>query len=88
MRFIAYLFYKYYSTGATKDIPYFSTLCALVMLLGLHIFQAIILFNGLYLFQKNTNSRGEIFFVITLCLVPIFLLMSFFFKESQTKNEV
>ena len=85
MRFIAYLFYRYYSTGATKDISYFSTLCALVMLLGLHFFQILILLNGIN-FIQNANSRTENYFIIALGLIPVFLLLSFLIKESQLKK--
>lgn len=87
IRFVAYLFYRYYSTGATKDIPYVSTLCAMVMLLGLHIFQLIVLF-GLVDFvpAKVTNSRGKNFAIIALCLIPIFLILSLLIKKTDLKG--
>lgn len=86
MKFIAFLFYRYYSTGATKDIPYFSTLCALVMLLGLHIFQIILIVSGVDFFKENNGTRVENFILIALCLVPLFLIMSVLIKESQLKK--
>lgn len=45
IKFIAFLFYRYYSTGGTRRIPYFSTLGALVMMLYIHLFQILILIN-------------------------------------------
>lgn len=86
MKFVAFLFYRYYSTGATKYIPYFSTLSALVMLVGLHIFQLILLFYGIDFFKANSRTRTENFLVIAILLIPLFLLMSVFIKESQLKQ--
>jgi hypothetical protein len=87
MRFVAYLFYRYYSTGPTKDIPYFSTLCALVMLLGLHIFQVLVLFDKVSILPTSTrNTRAENFIVIALCLIPIFLLMAFLIRKSDLQE--
>lgn len=87
IKFIAYLFYRYYSTGATKDIPYVSTLCALVMLLGLHIFQVLVLLNKVNLLPTSTeNTRALNFLIIALCLVPIFLLMAFVVRKSDLQE--
>ncbi|MDO6430217.1 hypothetical protein Q4E93_06460 [Flavitalea sp. BT771] len=84
IRFIAYLFYRYYSSGATKDIPYFSTLCALVMLIGLHIFQILVLFDKASLLPtSNENTRAVNFLIIALCLLPIFFLASRLIKKSD-----
>jgi len=87
IRFAAYLFYKYYSTGPTKDIPYASTLCALVMLLGLHIYQILVLFNRVNLIPTSSNNtRVENFFIIGLCLLPIFLLTAILIKKSDLEK--
>jgi hypothetical protein len=87
IKFVAYLFYRYYSTGATKDIPYISTLCALVMLLGLHLFQLLVLFDKVDLLPTSgKNTRAENFLIIFLCLIPIFLLMAFLVKKSELQQ--
>lgn len=84
MKFIAYLFYKYYSTGATKDIAYFSTLCALVMLIGLHIFQILLLLNRENLLPSySKHTRVENFLIIAVWLTPVFLLTAFFIRKSE-----
>lgn len=84
VKFIAYLFYRYYSTGPTKDIPYFSTLCALVMLAGLHIFQIIVLFGYQNSIPTNVNNtRVENFIIVAVCLIPIFILMAFLIRKSD-----
>jgi hypothetical protein len=86
VRFIAYLFYRYYSTGPTKDIPYFSTLCALAMLFGLHLFQFIILFNLTVLLPYSENNRIQNYLVVALYLVPIFSLIYLFVKKSDLEK--
>jgi hypothetical protein len=87
LKFVAYLFYRYYSTGATKDIPYFSTLCALVMLFGLHMFQILVVIDQMGMLPtKSTNTRGANFFLIALFLIPIFLLMALLVKREDLKQ--
>jgi hypothetical protein len=84
LKFVAVLFYRYYSTGPTKDIPYFSTLCALVMLLVLHIFQILVLFNIFSFYPVGTaNNRWVHFLMIAVCLIPLFVLMSVLIPKSQ-----
>jgi len=86
-RFIAFLFYRYYSTGPTKDIPYASTLCALVMLIGLHIFQLLVLLNKVDLLPiRESNTRVENFLVMALCVAPLFLLVTFLIRKSDLKE--
>lgn len=85
IKFIAYLFYRYYSTGATKDIPYFSTLCAMVMLFGLHVFQILILVNKNGLLPTN-NNRFENFIKIIVYLIPVFLLFTYVIKRSDLQE--
>ena len=78
LKFVAYLFYRHYSTGATKDIPYFSTLCALVMLFGLHMFQILVITDQMGMLPiKSTNTRAANFFLIALFLVPVFFITGF-----------
>jgi heme/copper-type cytochrome/quinol oxidase subunit 2 len=86
-RFTAYLFYRYYSTGPTRGIPYFSTLCALVMLLGLHVFQILVLFNRTNLLPTSANnSRGENFIAMAWWLLPAFLVMVLLIRKSDLQN--
>jgi hypothetical protein len=87
LKFVAFLFYRYYSTGPTKDIPYFSTLCALVMLLVLHIFQILVLFNifGFYPIGIG-HKRWVNFLIIAACLTPVFLVMSVLIPKSYLET--
>lgn len=88
IKFIGYLFYRYYSTGATKDIPYFSTLCALVMLVGLHVFQLLLIFSKFHWldFINSNESRAKKFLLIGMCLIPLFVIASVLFKKSDVKE--
>lgn len=90
LKFISYLFYRYYSTGGTKTIPYFSTLCALVLILLLHIFQVLLIFNGMNLLPAGAAAPGTArlirYFEITLLTGPLFLLFSFLIKKSELQS--
>lgn len=87
LKFVAFLFYRYYSTGNTKQIPYFSTLCALVMIFGLHLYQILILTNSMNLIPTD-GSQAKIgnWIEMGLFLVPIFLLFKNLVKESELKE--
>lgn len=87
IRFAAYLFYRYYSTGPTKDIPYASVLCALAMLLGLHIFQFLVLFDKINWLPTSTkNTRLDNFLLMAVCIAPIFLLMALLIRKSDLQK--
>ena len=89
IKFIAFLFYRYYSTGPTKDIPYFSTLCALVMISVIHLFQILILFDAMYLVPTDGSQRKiENFLIMGLFLIPFFLLFRLLIKETELKEMV
>ena len=88
IKFAAYLFYKYYSTGYTKQIPYFSTLCGLAMIVLLHLFQIAILANQvdvIFPFKYSDNIFKK-YFLIGLVLLPIFLVLKLFVKENELQQ--
>lgn len=90
IKFISFLFYRYYSTGATKSIPYFSTLCALAMLIGLHIFQLVVLFNATNLLPVSGADPGMprlmAYFKWALITSPLFIGMLFLIKKSELQS--
>lgn len=90
LKFISYLFYRYYSTGPTKSIPYFSTLCALVMLIGLHIFQLIVLFNATSILPSSGAAPGVPrlinYFRWALMIAPLFVIMTLLVKRSELQS--
>lgn len=88
LRFIFYLFYRYYSAkGGQTHIAYFSTLMAVTMLIVFHIFQILILTNNMDLLMiSKKNNRVENYFGAVLVLVPILVFLAFLVKESTIKN--
>ena len=88
IKFAAYLFYRYYSTGATRAIPYFSTLCAMVTLAFLHLMQILLLTNLYFtIIPKNSiNNRWEGYLFWALVAIPIFLFLHWLFRESDLRK--
>jgi len=88
IKFAAYLLYKYYSTGYTKDIPYFTTLSGLAMMALLHLFQIAILTNQvdtIFPFDSSDNIFKK-YFLMGVVLLPIFLLLRLIVKESELRQ--
>lgn len=82
-----FLFYRYYSTGGTYRIPYFSALSATVFLIYLHIFQVLIILdrvNWLPMYPNDTKivKYGK----LALFLLPIFLIIAFLVKENDLRK--
>ena len=90
IKFTAYLFYKYYSTGGTKSIPYFSTLCALAMIVILHVFQILVIFNGMDLLPATSAKPGTErlikYFETAIFLSPLFLFLSLIIKKKELQS--
>jgi len=87
LKFVMFLFYRYYSKGGTFRIPYFSALCAVVFLIYLHIFQLLILFNGISLLPMNPNdNKGLKYIKLAGFLLPVFLIIGLLVKEKELKN--
>ena len=88
IKFTAFLFYRYYSTGATKDIPYFSTLCAMAMIAFMHLMQLLILTHQVDRFIpiKSTDTKTTKYLIMALVLLPIFLLLSLILKKEELKS--
>lgn len=87
LKFVMYLFYRYYSTGGTKSIPYFSALCAVVFLIYIHIFQLFIIINKVEVFgMGEDNSRIENYGRLVLFLLPIFLIIGYLIKPNDLKS--
>lgn len=88
VKFVAYLFYRYYSSsGPRKGIPYFSTLCALVLLFYIHLIQLLILLNivNIIPIQDGNTNVGK-FFKMALFLSPIFFLFVTLIKKSELQS--
>jgi hypothetical protein len=84
LNFVMYIFYRYYSKGGTRRIPYFSALCATVFIIYLHIFQLLVIFDSVDLLPMNKqNNRMENYGKLALFLLPIFLILGYLVKEKD-----
>lgn len=87
IKFVVCLFYKYYSTGPTKDIPFVTTMCALVMIMGMHMFQILIITKNMYIIPtERYRSREENYFIIALYSAPLFLIAALIILMSDYKK--
>lgn len=87
LRFVIYIFYRYYSKGGTKRIPYFSALCAVVFLIYIHLFQLLILIDQVNLLPLRSNdSKIEKYGKVALFFLPIFFLVYSLIKPSDIQN--
>jgi|SRR6186713_1350138 len=87
LKFTAYLFYRYYSRGGTKDIAYFSTLCALALLIMLHFFQALLIFHGFsFLPFSRSDERVMTYLKSILISIPLFICLFFAVKKDDLKS--
>ena len=87
LKFVMYLFYRYYNKGGTKRIPYFSALSAVVFLIYIHIFQLLIILNKVNLLpMQKYDLRIEKYGKLALFLLPIFLIVAFIVKPSELKK--
>lgn len=87
LKFVMYLFYRYYSTGGTSRIPYFSALCAMVMIIYIHIFQLLIIFDKVNLLSiVDSDTRIEKYGKIALFLLPIFFVVAFLVQPKSIKK--
>lgn|GEM_PF-825725 len=84
LRFVMYLFYRYFSTGRTYRIPYLSALSATGFLIFLHVFETLILMKKLnWLPMDRGNSRIVEYGDIVQCLIPIFIILTLLIKEKD-----
>jgi len=86
-RFVFFLFYRYYSNGGTKAIPYFSTLCAISLLFFIHVMKLLIIFDVMDYFPINGNeSRILRYGKIAVLSIPVFLIISFLVRPKEVRN--
>jgi len=89
LKFVAFLFYKYYSTGPTARIPYFSTLSALVLIVYIHLVQVLLLLDATNLIPTDgSQMKGINFIKMGLFMVPFFLILAFLIKHSELKTMI
>lgn len=89
VKFVMFLFYKYYSKGGTHRIPYFSALCATVFLIYIHVFQLLIILDKVDLLPMQAEDVKIVkYFKLAAFLLPIFLIIGYMVRESDLKTTV
>ena len=87
IKFVSYLFYRCYSNASGNDGAYLSVLAAMSVLLYIHLFQLLIIFDsvGLIPISKGDDKLLQ-FFKVALVFLPIFLLVRFFVRKSDLQS--
>ncbi len=80
--------YNYYSSGPTSQIPYFSTIGALVLLVVIHIIQLTIILKkflniNIDFFPLPDSHRGLRYLLMAIYLLPIYLLLTKIFPQKK-----
>ena len=87
IKFVGYLFNRYYSKGPRASISYFSALCSMTLLGFIHLMQILILFDKMDLIPINTTaSQLERRLIIFLVLLPFYFLMTRLFKKKEIES--
>lgn len=88
LKFVMFLFYRYYSKGGTHRIPYFSALCATVFLIYIHIFQILIILGKVdeVLPMEADDAKIIKYIKLGLFLLPLFLVIGYLVKERELKE--
>ena len=84
IKFVGYLFYRYYSKGPRASIPYFSTMAAMTFLGYIHLMQVLILLDRVNVIPINpSDNKTTKGLTLLLVMLPIYLLMTRLFKKSD-----
>ena len=84
IKFIGYLFYRYYSKGPRANIPYFSALCSMTLLGFFHLMQLLIVLDKVDLIPtEKTNNIWTKRLIMFLAMLPIYLIMTRLFRKED-----
>jgi hypothetical protein len=85
IRFIAFLFYRYYSGGKRPDsAPMFSTLSSMTMLVCLQLMLILAIFNRIDIIPiKSSDNIWHQKMVAALLILPIFILLNLIIKKKD-----
>ena len=84
IRFVAFLFYNYYSTGSRASIKYFSTLIVLTGLCFIHLLQLVIFLNKIEIISIQLPSEKAVRYIsIAIIGAPIYFLLNFILQEKD-----
>lgn len=80
IKFIGYLFHRYYSKGPRANIPYFSAICSMTLLGFMHLMQILILLTSI---SDITTDKLAKRLIVFLTMLPIYFVMTILFKKSD-----
>jgi len=84
IKFVGYLFYRYYSKGPRASIPYFSAICSMTLLGFMHLMQILILFNKVNLIPINSDeNKLTKRLIILIFMLPIYFIMTRLFRKKD-----
>lgn len=86
MSYIIYLFYKYYSKGATKLIPYQKSVFAFLTLIFINFFSIGVLISNNILKELNFSSRIQSYFFYAIIIVIAYFVISKFVPEKNIRE--
>jgi hypothetical protein len=84
IKFVGYLFYRYYSKGPRANIPYFSALCSMTLLGFFHLMQLLIILDKVDLIPiEKTDNIWTKRLVMFLTMLPIYFIMTRLFRTED-----
>ncbi|RYY35387.1 MAG: hypothetical protein EOP46_10220 [Sphingobacteriaceae bacterium] len=88
MKYIIYLFYKYYNKGSGANFAYESALFAVTFLIFLNLLALINLFDMNYLLLGlEGRSRGGLYLIFgAFYILPMYLILFFIYKKETVVN--
>jgi hypothetical protein len=87
IQFIIFIYYRYFSTGATADVAYIKTLCAILLLTFIAFCNFMLLVNlETYIPNISNGSKGEKYLYGFLLTAPFFAVFLILFPEKKLKQ--
>ena len=88
LRFVGYLFHRYYSKGSRANIPYFSTICSMTFLGFIHLMQILVLLDLVIAIPINSAyDKLTKRLILILVMLPIYFLITSLFKKSDIESQ-
>jgi hypothetical protein len=88
IRFVAFLFYRYYSGGRRPEtIPLFHALCSITLLASFHVVQILILLNRVdVILTKPADNHWQQKLGIAAVFIAIFVVFSLIIKRKHMEE--
>jgi hypothetical protein len=89
MKFILYIFYRYYDHGQTKDIAYVKTVLVFLLLLFINIFTILIIFNATEIFNVLKFKSKLLKYIIIggAYFLPGYLIINYLVSKENLEDE-